>query len=105
MNLKNRYPFPWIDDLFDQVKGYFLFSKIDLRLGYHQVRIREEYIYKTTFHTRYGHYDFVVVAFGLSNSLATFMCMMNNVSCPYLDRFVRVFVDDILVYSKDEEHV
>jgi len=97
------YPFPRIDDSFDQMKGAAVFSKIDLRFGYHEVHIKEEDIYKTMFKTRYGHYEFVVVPFGLTNALATFMCLMNSVLRPYLDKFFIVFIDDILVYSKNEE--
>ena len=81
----------------------WVFSKIDLRFGYHQVIIKDEYIHKTTFRTRYGHYDFVVVPFGLTNALATFMCLMNSVFSKYLDKFVLVFLEGILIYSKDEE--
>ena len=96
---------PRIDDFFDQVRGASVFSKIDLRTGYHQLRIKEEDISKTNFRTRYGHYEFVVLPFGLKNSPATFMCLMNNVLNKYLDKFVLVFIDDILVYSKSgEEH-
>ena len=104
--IKNRYPLLRIDDLFDQLKGETMVSKIDLRSRYHQVRIKEEDIFKTTFRTRYGHYEFAVVPFGLTNAPATFMCLMNSVLHPYLGKFVIVFIDDILVYSKnEEEHV
>ena len=106
VTIKNRQPLPRIDDLFDQLKRASMFSKIDLRLGYHHVCIKEEDIFKTTFRTRYGHYKFFVLPFGLTNALATFMCLMNSVLCPYLDKFAIVFIDDIVVYSKnEEEHV
>ena len=100
--MKNKYPLPQIDDIFDQMRGEKVFSKIELRSGYHQVRIKEEYIHKTTFRTRYGHYEFVVVPFGLTNPKNTFMCLMNNVFNKYLNKFVLLFLDDILVYSKNE---
>jgi hypothetical protein len=103
VTIKNKYPLPRIDDLFDQLKDAKIFSKIDLRSGYHQVRIKEEDINKTTFRTRYGHYEFTVVPFGLSNAPVVFMCLMNGVFREYLDKFVIVFLDDILVYSKSEE--
>jgi hypothetical protein len=109
MTIKNKYPFPGIDDLFYPLKGATLFSKIDLRLGYHQVKIKDEYIYNIDFRTRYGHYEFMVVPFGLNNAQDTFMCLMNNVLNKYLDKFVLMFVDDILVYSntkkEHKEHI
>ena len=101
--VKNKYPFPRIDDLFDQMRGAKVFSKIDLRSGYYQVRIKDEDIHKKTFRTRYGHYEFVVVPFGLTNAPTTFMCLMNSVFSRYLYKFGLVFLDDILVYSKNEE--
>jgi hypothetical protein len=103
VTFKNKYPLPRIDDLFDYLKGAKIFSKIDLRSRYHQVRIKDEDINNTTFRTRYGHYEFTVVLFGLSNASVVFMCLMNGVFRVYLDKFVIVFLDDILVYSKPEE--
>eukprot|EP00253_Pinus_taeda_P033350 PITA_33350 len=94
--IKNRYPFTRIDDLFDQLKGALVFSKTNLRSGYHQVRIKEDDIFKTAFMTSYGHYEFVVVPYDLTNAPVTFMCLMNNVLLPYLDKFVIIFIDDIL---------
>jgi len=103
MIIKNTYPFSVIDDLFDQLKGATIFSKIDLRSRYHQVKIKDEDIHKTTFKMRYGNYELVVVPFGLTNAPTTCMCLMNNVLNKYLDKFVLVFVDNSLVYSKTKE--
>ncbi|GJV10329.1 reverse transcriptase domain-containing protein [Tanacetum coccineum] len=103
LTVKNRYPLLRIDDLFDQLQGSSVYSKIDLRLGYHQLRVREEDIPKTAFRTRYGHYEFQVMPFGLTNAPAVFMDLMNRVCKPYLDKFVIVFIDDILIYSKNKQ--
>ncbi|KAL0540204.1 hypothetical protein IC582_024437 [Cucumis melo] len=105
VTVKNRYPLPRIDDLFDQLQGVTVFSKIDLRSGYHQLRIKDEDVPKTAFRSRYGHYEFIVMSFGLTNAPAVFMDLMNRVFREFLDTFVIVFIDDILIYSKTEaEH-
>ncbi|GJZ36315.1 putative reverse transcriptase domain-containing protein [Tanacetum coccineum] len=109
LTVKNRYPLLIIDDLFDQLQGSRVYSKIDMRFGYHQLRVQEDYILKTSFRTRYGHNEFQVMPFGLTNAPAIFMDLMNRVCKPYLDKFVIVFIDDILIYSKTkkehEEHL
>ncbi|GJQ90154.1 putative reverse transcriptase domain-containing protein [Tanacetum coccineum] len=109
LTVKNRYPLLRIDDLFDQLQGSSVYSKINLRSGYHQLRVREEDISKTAFKTRYGHYEFQVMPFGLTNAPTVFMDLMNRVCKPYLDKFIIVFIDDILIYSKNkqehEEHL
>ena len=106
VTIKNKYPLLQIDDLFDQLQGVAVFSKIDLRSGYHQIRVKEEDIPKMASRTRYGHYEFVVMSFGLTNAPAVFMELMTRVFQDILDSFVIVFIDDILVYSKtNDEHV
>ncbi|GJX27801.1 putative reverse transcriptase domain-containing protein [Tanacetum coccineum] len=103
LTIKNRYPLPKIDDLFDQLQGWSVYSKIDLRSGYHQLRVRDKDIPKTDFRTRYEHYEFQVMPFGLTNVPAVFMDLINRVCKPYLDKFVIVFIDDILIYSRNKE--
>ena len=103
LTVKNKYLLPRIDDLFDQLKGASIFSKIDLQSGYHQLRIKDADVHKTAFRMRYGHYEFIVMPFGLTNAPAAFMDLMNRVFRPYVDQFVVVFIENILVYSKDRE--
>ena len=103
VTIKIRYPLPWIDDLFDHLRGARVYSKIDLRIGYHQLRVRETEIPTTVFRIRYEHFEFTMMPFRLTNALTTFMDLMHRVFQPYLDPFVVVFMDDILIYSKFEE--
>jgi hypothetical protein len=103
VTIKNKYPLPCIDALFDQLARAKVFSKIDLRLGYHQIKIRPQDIPKTAFSTRYGLYEYLVMSFGLTNAPAFFMYLMNSVFMSELDKFVVIFIDDILIYSKNEE--
>jgi hypothetical protein len=103
VTIKNKYPLPRIDVLFDQLVRAKVFSKIDLRSSYHQIKIRASDIPKMAFSTRYGLYDYLVMSFGLTNALAYFMYLMNSMFMPELDKFVVVFIDDILVYSKSED--
>ena len=101
--MKNKYPLPRIEDLFDQLKGVGVFSKIDLRSGHCQLRVKDVDVLKTAFGTLYGHYEFLVMSFGLTNAPTAFIDLMNRVFRPYLDQFVVVFIDDILVYSRDDQ--
>lgn len=101
--VKNKYPLPRIDDVFDQLRGSKCFSKIDLRSGYHQMRVRDENMPKTAFRTQYRHFEFLVMSFALTNAPAVFIDLMNRVFKSYLNRFVIVFIDDILIYSASEE--
>jgi hypothetical protein len=103
ITIKNKYPLPRIDDLFDQLKGACVFSKINLRSGYHQLKIRASDIPKTAFITRYGLYEYTVMSFGLTNASAYFIYLMNKVFMEYLDKFMMIFIDDILIFSKNEE--
>jgi hypothetical protein len=105
VTIKNRYPLPRIDDLLDQLQGVRVFSKVDLRSGYHQVRVKEEDIPKIAFRTHYGHYKFLVISSGLTNVPTVFMDTMNRVFHDYLDQFTVVFIDDMLIYSRtSKEH-
>ena len=103
VTIKNKYPLPRIDDLMDQLVGACVFSKIDLRSGYHQIRVKVEDIQKSAFRTRYGHYEYSLMSFGVTNAPGVFMEYMNRIFHEYLDKFVFVFIDDILIYSKSEE--
>jgi hypothetical protein len=105
VTIKNKYPLPRIDILFDQLAGAQVFSKIDLHSGYHQIKVRAEDIPKTAFTTRYGLFEYLVMSFGLTNASAHFMYLLNSVFMPELDKFIVVFIDDILMYSRSmEEH-
>ena len=103
VTIKNKYPLPRIEDLFDQLRGAKAFAKIDLRLGYHQLKVQPSDIPKTTFITKYGLYEYTVMSFGLTNAPAFFMYLINSVFMHYLDKFIVVFIDDILIYSHNEE--
>lgn len=106
VTIKNKYPFLRIDYMMDQLVGVCMFSKIDLCLGYNLIRVKSDDIPKTAFKIRYGHYEYSVISFGVSNTPEVFMEYMNRIFCPYLDQFVVVFIDNILIYSKsDEENV
>ena len=103
LTVKNCYPLPRIDDILNQLNAARVFTKIDLRSGYHQIRLSEESIPLTAFNTRYGHYDFLVLPFGLTNAPASFMDLMSCVFNPYLDKLVIIYLDDILIYSENEQ--
>ena len=103
VTIKNKYPLPRINDLYDQLAGSLVFSRMDLRLCYHQIKIKNGDIPKTAFVTRYGQYEYTVMSFGLTNAPATFSRLMNSIFMEYLDKFAVVYLDDILIYSKNEE--
>jgi len=103
VTIKNRYPLPRIGDLMDQLVGARVLSKIDLRSGYHQIKVKDEDMQKTAFRTHYGHYEYIVMTFGVTNAPGVFMEYMNRIFHTYLDHLVVVFIDDILIYSKSEE--
>ena len=103
VTIKNKYPLPHIDELFDHLQGSVVYSKLDLRQGYYQLEIREADISKTAFNSRYGHFEFIVMPFGLINAPAAFMDLMHRMFCLYLDSFIVIFIDDILVYSRTKE--
>jgi len=100
MTIKNKYPLPRINDLMDQLHGSSVFSKIDLRSGYHQILVKTDDVQKMAFRFWYGHYKYVVMSFGVTNALAVFMDYVNRIFRPFLDKFVVVFIDDILIYSR-----